>query len=59
MYDQFADEPRPAHPYRVLVPILPLDEVVAATDAVERNVGPTLARQPAPVHVPAGARRTV
>lgn len=39
MYDQLAEEPRPAHPYRVLVPILPLDAVAAATDAVERNVG--------------------
>ena len=39
MYDQLAEEPVPAHPYRVLVPILPLDEVAAATDAVERNVG--------------------
>lgn len=38
MYNQFAEEPRPAHPYRVLVPILPLDRVVASTDAVERNV---------------------
>jgi hypothetical protein len=38
MYDQLADDPRPAHPYRVLVPILPLEEVAAATDAVERNV---------------------
>lgn len=39
MYDQLAEEPSPAHPYRVLVPILPLDQVAAATDAVERNVG--------------------
>lgn len=39
MYDQLADDPRPAHPYRVLVPILPLDEVASATDAVERNLG--------------------
>lgn len=38
MYDQLAEDPRPAHPYRVLVPILPLEEVAAATDAVERNV---------------------
>jgi hypothetical protein len=38
MYDQLAEDPRPAHPYRVLVPILPLDEVAAVTDAVERNV---------------------
>lgn len=39
MYDQLADDPRPAHPFRVLVPILPLEEVAQATDAVERNVG--------------------
>lgn len=39
MYDQLAGEPRAAHPYRVLVPILPLDEVAARTDAVERNLG--------------------
>lgn len=39
MYDQLAGEPAPAHPYRVLVPILPLVEVAAATDAIERNVG--------------------
>lgn len=39
MYDQLAEEPRPAHPYRVLVPILPLEEVAARTDAVERNLG--------------------
>ena len=39
MHDQLAEEPRPAHPYRALVPILPLDAVAAATDAVERNVG--------------------
>lgn len=39
MYDQLADEPRSAHPYRVLVPILPLDEVVASTEAVERSLG--------------------
>jgi hypothetical protein len=39
MYDQLAAEPSPAHPYRVLVPILPLEEVAAATDAIERNVG--------------------
>jgi hypothetical protein len=38
MYDQLADEPRPAHPYRVLVPILSLAQVAEATDAVERNV---------------------
>lgn len=38
MYDQLAAEPRPAHPYRVLVPILPLAQVAAATDAVDRNV---------------------
>jgi len=38
MYDQLAEDPRPAHPYRVLIPILPLEEVAAATDAVERNV---------------------
>lgn len=39
MYAQLADQPATAHPYRVLVPILPLDEVAAATDAVERNLG--------------------
>jgi hypothetical protein len=39
MYDQLAEEPRPAHPYRVLVPILPLEEVAARTDAVEKNLG--------------------
>lgn len=39
MYAQLAAEPAPAHPFRVLVPILPLGEVAAATDAVERNVG--------------------
>lgn len=39
MYDQLTEEPRPAHPYRVLVPILPLDEVALATHAVKRNVG--------------------
>lgn len=39
MYDQFTDQPQPAHPYRVLVPVLPLDEVVEATQAVEQNVG--------------------
>jgi len=38
MYDQLAEEPRPAHPFRVLVPILSLEEVAAATEAVERNV---------------------
>jgi hypothetical protein len=39
MYDQLAAEPRPAHPYRVLVPILPLDAVAEAAEAVERSVG--------------------
>ncbi|KAB2845528.1 MAG: hypothetical protein F9K44_16950 [Hyphomicrobiaceae bacterium] len=39
MYNQLAREPRPAHPYRVLVPILPLEEVAARTDAVDRNIG--------------------
>ena len=39
MHDQLAEEPRPAHPYRVLVPILPLAQVAESTDAVERNVG--------------------
>jgi hypothetical protein len=39
MYDQLAEEPRPAHPYRVLVPILPLEEVAARTEAVEKNLG--------------------
>lgn len=39
MYTQLAGQPAPAHPYRVLAPILPLEEVAAATDAVERNVG--------------------
>ena len=39
MYDQLAEELKPAHPYRVLVPILPLEEVAAATYAIERNVG--------------------
>ncbi len=38
MYSQLAEEPIPAHPYRVLVPILPLHEVAAATDAVDRNL---------------------
>jgi hypothetical protein len=39
MYDQLAEEPQPAHPYRVLVPILPLEEVAARTEAVEKNLG--------------------
>jgi hypothetical protein len=39
MYAQLATEPTPAHPFRVLVPILPLESVAAATDAVERNLG--------------------
>lgn len=39
MYDQLAANTKPAHPYRVLVPILPLTEVAAVTDALERNVG--------------------
>lgn len=39
MYAQLAAEPTSAHPYRVLVPVLPLEDVVATTDAVERNVG--------------------
>jgi len=39
MYDQLAEEPQPAHPYRVLVPLLPLEEVASATAAVERNLG--------------------
>jgi hypothetical protein len=39
MYDQLAEEPRPAHPYRVLVPILPLQEVAVRTEAVEKNLG--------------------
>lgn len=39
MYDQLSAEPRPAHPYRVLVPILPLADVAAATEAVEQNLG--------------------
>jgi hypothetical protein len=39
MYDQLAEEPRAAHPFRVLVPILPLEEVVAAIETVERSVG--------------------
>ncbi len=39
MYDQLAEEPRPAHPYRILVPVLPLAQVAEATDAIERNVG--------------------
>ena len=39
MYDQLADEPRPAHPYRVLIPILPLAQVAESTEAVERNLG--------------------
>jgi hypothetical protein len=38
MYDQLAEEPRPAHPYRILVPILPLAQVAESTGAVERNV---------------------
>jgi hypothetical protein len=38
MYDQLAVEPRPAHPYRILVPILPLADVASATEAVERNL---------------------
>jgi len=39
MYAQLAAEPTPAHPFRVLVPILLLEKVAAATDAVERNLG--------------------
>lgn len=39
MYDQLSEEPRPAHPYRVLIPILPLEEVVGATEAIEQSVG--------------------
>jgi hypothetical protein len=38
MYDQLSAEPRPAHPFRVLVPVLPLAEVAGATGAVERNL---------------------
>jgi excisionase family DNA binding protein len=39
MYDQLAEDPRPAHPFRILVPILPLAQVAEATDAIERNLG--------------------
>lgn len=39
MYDQLAEEPQPAHPYRILVPILPLDEVLEGAEAVEKSVG--------------------
>ena len=39
MYNQLSDEPSPAHPFRVLVPILPLEEVTSATAAVERSAG--------------------
>jgi hypothetical protein len=38
MYEQLAGEARPAHPYRVLVPILPLESVAEAVESVERNV---------------------
>lgn len=39
MYDQLAEERRPAHPFRVLVPILPIEEVAAVTDVVDRSIG--------------------
>lgn len=39
MYDQLADEPRQAHPFRVLIPVLPLEEVAARTETLERNLG--------------------
>ena len=44
MYNQLAEDPRPAHPYRALVPILPLEEVAAATDAVEPKTSSCCAR---------------
>lgn len=37
MYDQLSAEPRPAHQFRVLAPILPLAEVARATESVARN----------------------
>jgi hypothetical protein len=39
MYEQLSEEPRSAHPYRVLVPILPLEAVAESVQAVERSVG--------------------
>jgi hypothetical protein len=57
MYDRLAAEPRLAHPYRVLVPILPLAAVADATDAVERSLGLLRSRDAAvPLHVPPTAR---
>lgn len=37
MYESVAPE-RIAHPFRVLVPVLPFDEIVAQTGGMERNV---------------------
>jgi hypothetical protein len=39
MYEQLGEEARPAHPYRVLVPILPLEAVAESAEAVERSIG--------------------
>lgn len=37
MYDQLSAEPRPAHQFRVLVPILPLAAVADASETVSHN----------------------
>jgi hypothetical protein len=39
MYEAVGAEPRLAHPFRVLVPVLDLAEVVRQTETVERSVG--------------------
>lgn len=38
MYEQRGDHTQPAHPFRVLVPVLPLGKVAEVVEAIEDNV---------------------